>query len=97
MKRLKDLTHSEITELKNITEGTIFWGGCVIHFSKDFTAYDYLVSMDELERQSNIDTATGQSLRCLAALCGVYDEDGKLTDEEVRLAITKVNPPENTQ
>lgn len=97
MKKLKDLTTSEIAELKSLTEGTIFWGGCVVHLSKDFTAYDYLVSMDELERQSNIDTATGQSLRNLAALGGVYDEDGKLTDEEVRLAITKVNSPENTQ
>lgn len=91
MKTLKELTNKEIVELKNTTDGTIFWGGCVVYLGEDFTAYDYLVSLDELERQSNIDTATGQSLRNLAALCGVYAEDAKLTDEELRLAITKVN------
>lgn len=91
MKTLKELTTKEITELKNITEGTIFWGGCVVHLSEDFTAYDYLVSMERLERESNPKTATGQSLRNLAALCGVYDEHGKMTDQEVRQAMIDVN------
>jgi len=90
MQKLKDLTQTEVIELKNITEGTIFWGGCVVHLSEDFTAYDYLVSMLELERQSNIDTATGQSLRNLAAICGVY-EQGAMTDEQIRERVYQIN------
>ena len=88
MKAIEDLTAEEVSTLKNITEGSIFWGGCVIHLSLELTGYDFVVWSHEMGRLSNVETATGADLRNLAALCGVYgtENDG---DDEVRYKIAK--------
>jgi len=80
---IKDLSEEQVNVLKNITEGSVIWGGCVIHLSKDLTGYDLSVWSQEQKVQSDIDTATGASLRNLAALMGIYDMDYN-TDKEVR-------------
>ena len=89
-KPVKDLTPEEVSILKNMIDGSMIWGGCVIHLSKDFTGYDLCVWAEDQATQFNPETATGVSLRNLAALVGVYDTDND-TDIEVRgkIALTK--------
>lgn len=69
--------------LKKITSGSVVWGGCVVHFTEDFTAYDFYLWQKESTLQFDPRTATGQHLRNLADYSGVeYGPED--SDAEVR-------------
>ena len=86
MKLIKDLTPEEVFILKNMTQGSIVWGGCVIHLSKELTGYDVAVWSQGTAPQFDINTAIGTNLRNLAALVGVYDTEND-ADSEVRAKV----------
>lgn len=79
-------TQDETDILKSITTGRSWvFGGGVVYFTPEFTAYDYLVAEQEMCIQMNLRTATGASLRNLAVMAGVEYDDTD-SDEDVRRA-----------
>jgi hypothetical protein len=70
-------------DLKKITSGSVRFGGCVVHFTENFTAYDYVLWQEQAAVQFDPRTATGVALRNLATYAGV-EYGSEDSDAEVR-------------